>query len=79
VVYALLRYGLGFGKFERQFPAAKPLKASYDVVIIGAGGHGVATAYYLARDYGITDVAILEKGYLGGGNAARNATTTQQR
>lgn len=48
------------------------LKKSYDVVIIGAGGHGLAAAYYLARDYGITNVAVLEKGYLGGGNTARN-------
>ena len=74
MVFSLLKYGLGFGKFERQFPAAKPLKPSYDVVIIGGGGHGAATAYYLARDYGITDVAIIEKGYLGGGNTARNTT-----
>ncbi len=74
MVFALLKYGLGLGKFERQFPRAKPLKPSYDVVIIGGGGHGAATAYYLARDYGITDVAILEKGYLGGGNTARNTT-----
>ena len=44
------------------------------VVIIGGGGHGVATAYYLARDYGITNVAIIEKGYLGGGNTGRNTT-----
>ncbi len=72
MVFALLKYGLGLGRFERQLPAAKPLKPSYDVVIIGGGGHGAATAYYLARDYGITDVAILEKGYLGGGNTARN-------
>ena len=74
MVFALLKHGFGLGKFERQLPAAKPLKPSYDVVIIGGGGHGAATAYYLARDYGITDVAILEKGYLGGGNTARNTT-----
>jgi sarcosine oxidase subunit beta len=74
VAFALLKYGLGFGKFERQFPAQKPLKSSYDVVIIGGGGHGAATAYYLARDYGITDVAILDRGYLGGGNTGRNTT-----
>ena len=68
MVFALLKYGLGLGKFERQFPKRPPLKSSYDVVIIGGGGHGVATAYYLARDFGITNVAILERGYLGGGN-----------
>ncbi len=53
-------------------PKRPPLKSSYDVVIIGAGGHGLATAYYLAKEYGITDVAVLDKGYLAGGNTARN-------
>jgi NADPH-dependent 2,4-dienoyl-CoA reductase/sulfur reductase-like enzyme len=43
-------------------------KAEYDVVIIGGGGHGLSTAYYLAKNHGITNVAVLEKGYLGGGN-----------
>ncbi|AFY90053.1 FAD-dependent oxidoreductase [Chroococcidiopsis thermalis] len=50
------------------------LKPNYDAVIIGAGGHGLAAAYYLARDYGMTDIAVLEKGYLGGGNTGRNTT-----
>lgn len=50
------------------------LKPSYDVVIIGAGGHGLATAYYLAKEHGIKNIAVLEKGYLGGGNTARNTT-----
>jgi sarcosine oxidase subunit beta len=49
-------------------------KASYDVVIIGGGGHGLATAYYLAKNHGITNVAVLEKGYIGGGNTGRNTT-----
>jgi sarcosine oxidase, subunit beta len=49
-------------------------KSSYDVVIVGAGGHGLATAYYLATQYGITDVAVLERGWLAGGNMARNTT-----
>lgn len=48
------------------------LRSSYDVVIIGAGGHGLAAAYYLARDHGITDVCVLEQGYIGGGNTGRN-------
>ena len=48
------------------------LKKSYDVVIIGAGGHGLATAYYLARDHSITNIAVLEKSYLGGGGTGRN-------
>ena len=47
---------------------------SYDVVIIGAGGHGLATAYYLATNHGITNVAVLERGWLAGGNMARNTT-----
>ncbi|MGH3438783.1 MAG: sarcosine oxidase subunit beta family protein [Sciscionella sp.] len=49
-------------------------KPSYDVVIVGAGGHGLATAYYLARNHGITNVAVLERGWLAGGNMARNTT-----
>ncbi|WP_369393701.1 sarcosine oxidase subunit beta family protein [Streptomyces sp. CG1] len=49
-------------------------RSSYDVVIVGAGGHGLATAYYLAKNHGITDVAVLERGWLAGGNMARNTT-----
>jgi len=72
--FGLLKYGL-----SKTYPA-KPsftsssteLKRRYDIVIIGAGGHGTSIAYYLAKYHGITDVAILEKGYLGGGNTARN-------
>src|ERR1700752_2056827 len=73
--YRLLRFG-----FSRQHPEPRmftrhdSLKAGYDVVIIGAGGHGLAAAYYLARDHGIRNVAVLEKGYLGGGNTGRNTT-----
>ncbi|MGW1679316.1 sarcosine oxidase subunit beta family protein [Saccharopolyspora sp. NPDC002376] len=49
-------------------------KRHYDVVIVGSGGHGLATAYYLARNHGITNVAVLERGWLAGGNMARNTT-----
>ena len=49
-------------------------KPEYDIVLIGGGGHGLATAYYLAREHGLANVAVLEKGYLGGGNVGRNTT-----
>jgi sarcosine oxidase subunit beta len=58
----------------RMFRQPDRLRSSYDAVIIGGGGHGLAAAYYLARDYGMTNVAVLEKGYLGGGNTGRNTT-----
>src|SRR3954447_23990055 len=50
------------------------LKASYDAIIVGAGGHGLATAYYMAKEHGMTNIAVLEKGWLGGGNTGRNTT-----
>lgn len=71
---ALLKFGLS-KKYpaQHQFtPAAAALKKHYDVVIIGAGGHGTSIAYYLAKHHGISNIAILDKGYLGGGNTARN-------
>ncbi len=49
-------------------------KRTYEVVIVGGGGHGLATAYYLTRNHGLTDVAVLERGWLAGGNMARNTT-----
>ena len=49
-------------------------KSEYDVIIIGGGGHGLSTAYYLAKNHGITNVAVLEKGYIGSGNIGRNTT-----
>ncbi len=58
---------------ERLWRSADP-KASYEVVIVGGGGHGLATAYYLARNHGIRDVCVLERGWLAGGNMARNTT-----
>ncbi|QXT40692.1 sarcosine oxidase subunit beta family protein [Gymnodinialimonas ceratoperidinii] len=49
-------------------------KPEYDIIIIGGGGHGLATAYYLAKEHGLTNIAVVEKGYLGGGNVGRNTT-----
>lgn len=49
-------------------------KAEYDAIIIGGGGHGLSTAYYLAKEHGLTNIAVLEKGYIGGGNIGRNTT-----
>jgi sarcosine oxidase subunit beta len=54
------------------FHAPTELKSEYDAVIIGGGGHGLAAAYYLAKDHGVTNVAVLEKGYIGGGGTGRN-------
>ena len=59
--------------WQRAWARATP-KAQYDAVIIGAGGHGLATAYYLGKNHGITNVAVIEKGWLGGGNTGRNTT-----
>src|SRR6267142_2597582 len=50
------------------------LKPAYDIVIVGGGGHGLATAFYLAKVHGLTNVAVLEKGWIGSGNAGRNTT-----
>jgi len=65
-----LRYHRGW---ERVWAAPEP-RAKYDVVIVGAGGHGLATAYYLGKNHGVKNVAIIEKGWLGGGNTGRNTT-----
>jgi hypothetical protein len=73
--FSLLKFGLNKDfPFEQvaDLPSPTDLKSHYDVVIIGGGGHGVATAYYLAKYHGITNIAVLEKAYLGGGNTARN-------
>jgi sarcosine oxidase, subunit beta len=59
--------------WERQWRSPEP-KSAYDAVIVGAGGHGLATAYYLAKEHGMRNIAVLEKGWLGGGNTGRNTT-----
>lgn len=72
---ALVRNALSHHRGWQRAWRSPPLKPAYDVIIIGAGGHGLAAAYYLARNHGITNVAVLEKGWLGGGNIARNTVT----
>jgi sarcosine oxidase subunit beta len=71
---ALLKAGLtGQRGWERAWRDPEP-KKSYDIVIIGGGGHGLATAYYLAKVHGLRNIAVLEKGWIGGGNTGRNTT-----
>ena len=65
-----LRHHTGW---QRAWASPEP-KSRYDVVVVGAGGHGLATAYWLGRNHGITNVAVVEKGWLGGGNTGRNTT-----
>ncbi len=73
-VFAIAREGLrGHTGWEKQWTSPEPRK-EYDVIIIGAGGHGLGTAYYLAKEHGITNIAVIERGWLGGGNTGRNTT-----
>ena len=72
-IASLLRHAIGGQAWPEQWRTPEP-KAAYDVVIIGAGGHGLATAYYLAKEHGVQNVAVLERGWLGGGNTGRNTT-----
>ena len=76
-MFDLIKRGLRGRRSPRQLPAPRALRPSYDVVIIGGGGHGLAAAYYLAKQWNITNVAVLEQGYLASGNTARNTTIIQ--
>src|SRR6056297_140157 len=71
---AVLAQGLTGNKGWRPAWRDPAPKDAYDIVIIGGGGHGLATAFYLAKEHGLTNIAVLEKGYLGGGNIGRNTT-----
>jgi sarcosine oxidase subunit beta len=73
-IFSLARHALrGHVDWTRAWRDPTP-KPRYDVIIVGGGGHGLASAYYLAKNHGITNVAVLEKGWLGGGNTGRNTT-----
>lgn len=73
-IWSLLRNSVSYHEgWQKQWRSPEP-KSEYDVVIIGAGGHGLATAYYLAKEHNVRNIAVVERGYLGGGNTARNTT-----
>jgi sarcosine oxidase subunit beta len=72
--FSLFKNALSYHEnWQKVWRSPTPQK-HYDVIIVGGGGHGLATAYYLAKVHGITNIAVIEKGYLGGGNTARNTT-----
>ncbi|MDQ0396098.1 sarcosine oxidase subunit beta family protein [Labrys monachus] len=73
-VFSLARNALsGHQNWPEQWRSPEP-KAAYDAVIVGAGGHGLATAYYMAAEHGMRNIAVIERGWLGGGNTGRNTT-----
>ncbi len=73
-IFSLARNALSGHKDWQAVWRSPDPKPGYDVIVLGGGGHGLATAYYLAKEYGVTNVAVLEKGWLGGGNTGRNTT-----
>lgn len=75
--FSLVRNALSFHERWPQLWRSPQPRQRYDVIVIGGGGHGLATAYYLAKEYGIHNVAVIEKGWLGGGNTGRNTTVVR--
>ena len=73
-VFSLVRNALDYHRNWQQAWRSPAPKPAYDAIIVGGGGHGLATAYYLAKECGVTNVAVIEKGWLGGGNTGRNTT-----
>ncbi len=73
-IFSLARNALNFHKNWEQAWRSPDPKESYDAIIVGGGGHGLATAYYLAKEHGLSNIAVVEKGWLGGGNTGRNTT-----
>ena len=73
-VFSLVRNAVSYHERWGQAWRSPDPRPHYDVIVIGGGGHGLATAYYLAKEHGISNVAVLEKGWLGGGNTGRNTT-----
>jgi len=73
-IWSLLKNSMTYHEgWQRQWRSPRP-KSEYDVIVVGAGGHGLATAYYLAKEHGVRNIGVIERGWLGGGNTARNTT-----
>ena len=73
-IFALIKNSLSYHEnWQRAWRDPEP-KSEYDAVIVGGGGHGLATAYYLAKEHNLKNIAVVEKGWIGGGNTGRNTT-----
>jgi sarcosine oxidase subunit beta len=74
---SLIRNGLRANRYWPEAWRAAAPRDRYDAVVIGGGGHGLATAYYLAKEHGFQNIALLEKGWIGSGNTGRNTTNVR--